>query len=61
MASVKAISTSLDLALAATAAAQKGSMSAARTLAAPAFMAATATRPEPVARSMTRWPATSVG
>ena len=53
--------TSLAAALSATAAAQNGSMSAASTCAAPAFIAAMATMPEPVAKSITRLLATSAG
>jgi hypothetical protein len=43
------------------AASQNTSMSAASTLAAPAFIAAIATRPEPEAKSITRLPATISG
>ena len=58
---MKATSTPFASAFRATAPAQKPSMSQARAPAAPAFMAAMATRPEPVAKSSTRRPATIRG
>ena len=59
--SVKVMATPLASAFKATAAPQKGSMSAPSTEVAPAFIAAIPTRPDPVAKSSTVLPATSAG